>query len=54
MPAFCIFFGSTPASRGATPVAASPVNVFGRLLMVDLTELRQIRCGDVITVEKAN
>jgi hypothetical protein len=29
--AFCIFWGLTPASRGAEIRAASPVNVFGRL-----------------------
>lgn len=29
--AFCIFWGPTPASRGAEIRPASPVNVFGRL-----------------------
>ncbi len=29
--AFCIFFGPTPASTGEAPVAASPVNVLGRV-----------------------
>ena len=29
---FCIFFGQTPASTGTKPRAASPVNVFGRVL----------------------
>jgi uncharacterized protein len=29
--AVCIFWGPTPASRGAEPRAASPVNVFGRI-----------------------
>ena len=31
-PAFCIFFGPTPVSRGGQPRAYSPVNVFGHLL----------------------
>jgi hypothetical protein len=31
-PAFCIFFGRTPASTSAEPRAYSPVNVFGRIL----------------------
>ncbi|NLF79145.1 MAG: hypothetical protein GX573_25915 [Chloroflexi bacterium] len=30
--AFCIFFGPTPASTGAEPRAASPVNILGRVL----------------------
>ena len=30
-PAFCIFFGPTPVSRGDAPRAYSPVNVFGRI-----------------------
>ena len=31
-PAFCIFFGPTPVSKGNQPRAYSPVNVFGRVL----------------------
>ena len=31
-PAFCIFFGPTPVSRGEAPCAYSPVNVFGRII----------------------
>ena len=30
-PAFCIFYGKTPASTSETPKAYSPVNVFGHL-----------------------
>jgi hypothetical protein len=29
--AMCLFFGSTPVSQGAEPVAASPVNVVGKV-----------------------
>ncbi len=29
--AFCIFWGPTPASRGSQPMAASPVNVLGKI-----------------------
>lgn len=54
MPAFCIFFGPTPVSTGSTPVAASPVNVFGRLSMVDSDALRNIRDGESIRIEKAD
>ncbi len=31
-PAFCIFFGPTPVSKGDKPRAYSPVNVFGKVL----------------------
>lgn len=31
-PAFCIFFGPTPASTDDQPRAYSPVNVFGRVI----------------------
>ncbi|MCK4751446.1 MAG: hypothetical protein KAT15_30525, partial [Bacteroidales bacterium] len=53
MPAFCIFFGATPVSTGNTPVAASPVNVFGKLSDVDLVNLRRIPDGENVAVEKA-
>jgi uncharacterized protein len=29
--AFCVFFGPTPASRGALPVAAGPVHLVGKV-----------------------
>jgi hypothetical protein len=54
MPAFCIFFGPTPASRGRTPVTASPVNVFGRLSETDVEALRKIRDGETLRIEKAD
>lgn len=53
MPAFCIFFGPTPASFGDEPRAASDVNVFGQLDELDLTTLRNVRAGQKITVERA-
>jgi len=53
MPAFCIFFGATPVSTGPNPVAASPVNVVGKLLTVELEDLRRIPDGENVTVEKA-
>ena len=53
MPAFCIFFGPTPASVDQRPQAASDVNVFGRLQNIDLDLLRQIRSGEPILVKKA-
>ncbi|TFF83691.1 MAG: hypothetical protein EU552_02920 [Promethearchaeota archaeon] len=28
---FCIFFGKTPASKDDKPVAATPVNIFGKI-----------------------
>lgn len=51
-PAFCIFFGPTPATYGQQPVAASEVNVFGRLKSVDKKALKKILRGDIVRVEK--
>ena len=53
MPAFCIFFGATPASTGDTPAAPSAVNVVGKLSTVDLENLRRIPDGENVTIEKA-
>jgi hypothetical protein len=47
--AFCIFFGPTPVSRGVRPRAASPVNLFGRLLG-DATIFRAVSDGTEVTV----
>ena len=52
-PAFCIFFGKTPASKADEIRPASPVNVFGKLSAVDLENLRRIPDGENVTVEKA-
>jgi len=51
-PAFCIFFGPTPASRGAEIRPASAVNVFGKITG-DLSVLKKVRPGSAILVEKA-
>jgi len=49
--AFCIFFGRTPASIGNEPRAASPVNVFGKILG-DSAVFRKVRSGSKIRIEK--
>jgi hypothetical protein len=49
--AFCIFFGSTPASDGLEPRAASPVNILGRVLG-DATEFGQVRSGEKVTLSR--
>lgn len=49
--AFCIFFGSTPASVGEEIRAASPVNLFGRV-EGDLRELDKVQHGDLVVIEK--
>ena len=49
---FCIFFGRTPASSGSKPVAASPVNIVGRIIG-DAKIFKKVRDGDKIRVEKA-
>lgn len=51
-PAFCIFYGPTPASTSDRPKAASPVNVFGHITS-DLHVLRNISPGATITVTRA-
>ena len=51
--AFCAFFGPTPASDGDEPRAASPVNVFGKILG-DATALRAVRDGDKIRLARAD
>jgi hypothetical protein len=50
--AFCILFGPTPVSRGATPCLLNPGNRFGRIL----GDPHVFRChldGATIAVEKA-
>jgi uncharacterized protein len=50
--AFCIFFGPTPASRGAEIRPASPVNVFGRVTG-DPTVFKKVSAGTPIRIERA-
>ena len=50
--AFCIFFGRTPASKGADEIrAASPVNVIGSLRAVPVGDLRAVPSGAKIRIE---
>jgi hypothetical protein len=49
-PAFCIFFGPTPVSRGNAPRAYSPVNVFGRI-KGDAAVFKSIAKGTRISIE---
>ncbi len=49
--AFCIFFGRTPASHGKEPRAASPVNVFGKVLG-DVSPLRRVKSGSTIRITR--
>ena len=49
---FCIFFGRTPMSSGDEPVAASPVNVFGRV-QGDATVLTAVQGGEAVTIAAA-
>ncbi len=51
--AFCIFFGKTPVSTSNKPRAASPVNVFGRVVH-GIEKLREMKTRAGVTVEKMN
>lgn len=50
-PAIALFFGPTPASTGPAPVAASPVNVFGRVTG-DATRLSRVRAGGKVKLTR--
>jgi hypothetical protein len=50
-PAIALFFGRTPLSRGDDPVAASPVNVFGRITG-DARRLARVRPGSRIRLTR--
>jgi hypothetical protein len=50
-PAIALFFGPTPASTGTTPVAASPVNVFGRITG-DAARLSRVRMGGKVRLTR--
>ncbi len=48
-PAFCIFWGPTPASTDDQPRAYSPVNVFGRVLG-DAGQFKGVSSGATVKV----
>jgi len=50
-PAFCIFFGPTPASAGDQPRAASAVNIIGKVIG-DAGIFGQVKSGTRLRVEK--
>jgi len=50
--AFCIFFGPTPASKGKEPRAASPVNVFAKIVGDPLV-FRKVKDGDKVRIERS-
>lgn len=50
--AFCIFFGPTPASRGAEIRPASPVTVFGRV-EGDPQVFKKVSSGTPVRVTRA-
>jgi hypothetical protein len=50
--AFCIFWGPTPASTDSEPRAASPVNVFGKVLDGP-EDFGNVQDGDAIRIEQA-
>jgi hypothetical protein len=49
--AFCIFFGTTPVSRGEEIRPASAVSVFGKVIG-DTVRLRDVASGAEITIER--
>ena len=49
--AFCIFWGPTPASRGDQPMAASPVNVLGKI-DGDATQFGRVSSAARVRLEK--
>jgi hypothetical protein len=49
---FCIFFGSTPISRGDEIRPADPVNVFGKI-KGDPTVFKKVNSGDTVKVQRA-
>ncbi len=51
-PAFCIFFGPTPVSRGDEIRPASAVTVFGKIVG-DAAVFRTVASGARVTVERA-
>jgi len=52
-PAFCIFFGPTPMSKGTEIRPASAVNIFGKIIG-DARIFKQVSSGAEITVERVS
>lgn len=50
--AFCIFFGTTPASQGDEIRPASPVNIFGKIIG-DPKVFKKVRSEAKIIIEKS-
>jgi hypothetical protein len=50
-PAFCIFFGPTPISKGTKIRPASAVTIFGKVIG-DATAFKPVESGAEITIEK--
>jgi hypothetical protein len=51
--AVCIFFGKTPASKRGEPRAASPVNVFAKVVG-DVASLRKVQDGEQVILAKSD
>lgn len=51
--AFCIFFGRTPASSAKEIKPASPVNVFGKIDLKKINDLKKVKDGENIIISKA-
>ena len=51
--AICIFFGKTPISESNKPKAASPVNVFGKIIGPGINILAKLKNGERISLEIA-
>jgi hypothetical protein len=49
--AFCIFFGLTPASKSDEIRAASPVNIFGKVIG-DARVFNAVKSGATISIDK--
>ena len=50
-PAFCMFFGPTPVSKGSEIRPASAVTIFGKVIG-DATIFKQVASGAEITIER--
>ena len=48
---FYVFFGKTPASTNEKPRAASPVNIFGKVIG-DIDIFKNVKDGEEIIIEK--